>query len=317
MSSQGLTLLSTLRTSAADLADMPISSATTYVTITRWNEWIQRAANALYDILIQKYGADYSLSQPVQFQTDGINYLFALPSDFYKLRAADWLVNGNPGQRISMDQFNIGERNRNANPMAMQGYGFYVPRYRVARGNPTQLWLERFGGLAPPAGNTVELLYTPLLVPLYDSGTITCTGVIVGDSFLLNGRLFSCVTGAPAAGSATFQKGGTDTITATNLTATINSSSLGGMPGVVTATSSLTVVTVTPLVGVNVAWTSGSGVATLATVIATNTLSLTVVNGLTGVATTVTLTAVAGTPERVAALPASPFSSVAGALHDA
>jgi len=74
------------------------------------------------------------------------------------------------------------------------------------------------------------------------SGTVTLTSHIATNTVTINGVVFTCV----ASGATGNQYNvGTDTVTAANLAAAINASVSAAIAGLVTATSSGTVVTIT------------------------------------------------------------------------
>lgn len=77
----------------------------------------------------------------------------------------------------------------------------------------------------------------------YASGTLTLASVVATNSCSINGVTFTAV--ASGATGNQFNVGGNDTITAANLAAAINASATALVTGVVTATSSGAVVTVT------------------------------------------------------------------------
>jgi phage tail sheath gpL-like len=77
------------------------------------------------------------------------------------------------------------------------------------------------------------------------TGIITLTGVVAGDQLLLNGYVFQAV--ASGATGNQFNIGGTDILTAAAMASAINASVTVGVNGLFTATSALTVVTITSL----------------------------------------------------------------------
>jgi phage tail sheath gpL-like len=91
-------------------------------------------------------------------------------------------------------------------------------------------------GAAPAIAISIEGQATPA------SGTFTLTTVIATDAITINGVTFTAV--ASGATGNQFNVGATDTDTAVNLAAAINASVTALVSGYVTATSALTVVTV-------------------------------------------------------------------------
>lgn len=78
------------------------------------------------------------------------------------------------------------------------------------------------------------------------SGTITLSSMVATDTVTINGVVFTAI--ASGATGNQFNVGGTDTITATNLAATINASTSAKIVNQVLASSATNVVTVTALV---------------------------------------------------------------------
>ena len=110
-----------------------------FLTDPEWNSLINSSYQELYGLLIQVYGNDYYVqSTPFTITTDGINTLFALPPDFFKLLGVDLLINAGISSYVSLKPFSFADRN--------QGW--------VGRGN------------IPAAGQTVRLLYIPWLTAL-------------------------------------------------------------------------------------------------------------------------------------------------------
>lgn len=76
------------------------------------------------------------------------------------------------------------------------------------------------------------------------SNTLTAVGVLANDTTIINGATFTAVTGAPANATQFDRTPGTDTTTAANLVAAINSSVDPRIKGVVKAKNAAGVVTV-------------------------------------------------------------------------
>lgn len=117
-----LVQLSTLRSRALDLADMVNSDFVDAATV---NEWVNTAADELYDLLVSKF-QDY-FTKSIAFLTVASQEQYALPADFYKLTGVD-LVNG--GKTRTLLPFPFHERNRYRNASAF--YGLQAkPRYWI------------------------------------------------------------------------------------------------------------------------------------------------------------------------------------------
>jgi hypothetical protein len=112
-----VTLLS-LRTQAQQRADMVNS---TFLTPTEWNTNINNSATDLYDILTRTF-EDYNIKQ-AQLSLSGGQFLFPLPTDFYKLSTVDEVIGGSiitdgttgvmyvTGQAVSVKPYNVQNRN--------------------------------------------------------------------------------------------------------------------------------------------------------------------------------------------------------------
>jgi hypothetical protein len=148
----GVRQLSELRLQSQQRANMENSQ---FLSTSEWNANINKSIEELYDILIEKFGSSYYEAPPFSITTDGTNYLFALPSDFYKLLGVDLLVNGSPQLYVPLDSFMLGERGQ----------------------NPYQ------GGI-PAAGQTIRVLYAPRFVELVND-TDTFDGISGWDEYVI------------------------------------------------------------------------------------------------------------------------------------
>ena len=131
--------LAQLRDQAKDRADMANSS---FVDDTHWNIYINSAWKELYNLLVTSYGDDYFATVGTPSTTDGVNTLFALPADFFKLLAVDQAVNGGNGAWVNVPPFAMQDRNRFSN----------------------------FAGQIPPAGLVYRLTYIPRPVAMVNDG---------------------------------------------------------------------------------------------------------------------------------------------------
>lgn len=132
---------------------------TNFVTTAELTEYINQSYFELYDILVQKYGDNYYVATAYQFQTDGINQLFNLPSDFYKLLGVDLQLANQNNSFVTIRPFNFSDRNRYAVPNFQSFYGVTNLRYRL---NANQLWLTPI----PAAGQTIQVWYAPRMTQL-------------------------------------------------------------------------------------------------------------------------------------------------------
>jgi hypothetical protein len=130
-----------------------------HITTTEWNTWINNGYFRLYNLLIQKFGDDYFTSQAT-ITTDGVNNLFALPSDFYKGLLVECIsgMGVAAGFPVTMRPFMLREKNRYMFPNALVVAPFF-PRYRLQGSSilfaPT-----------PSNGLVINIWYAPKLGPL-------------------------------------------------------------------------------------------------------------------------------------------------------
>lgn len=153
--------LSDLRTATRQRADMVNSQ---FVTDDELNSYINQSYFELYDILVQKYGDDYFVTDPVSFTTNGSSQFYDLPNGtnfsgaqaFYKLLGVDLGLSNTQDSFVTIRPFTFGERNRYAVPNFQSFYGVTNLRYRL-KGN--QLWLTPI----PSQGQQMRIWYIPRL----------------------------------------------------------------------------------------------------------------------------------------------------------
>lgn len=144
-----------------------------FVTSDEVQQYVKQSMYELYDLLIQKFGADYYMSE-YTFVTDGANDSFALPADMYKLRGVD-LRTGDPSAGssgwLSLRPHNFGERNRYVYPNTQTTFGLASNLQYHVQGDSI-----RFVPL-PASGQTVKLWYTPRLTDVAASAPSSVTGI--------------------------------------------------------------------------------------------------------------------------------------------
>lgn len=116
-----------VRNDAAARADMVVG-ATTFVTITQANTWINQAITELRDLMIAEYGDDWisTVGSP-KTATPSVDK-YALDADVYKLIGVDVSFDGGTTWR-TCERFEMSDRNR-----TNRQYGWSasrVPRYRL------------------------------------------------------------------------------------------------------------------------------------------------------------------------------------------
>lgn len=145
MSSPGTVTLAQVRLQAQYRADMINSN---FVSTTEWDSYISNSYKELYDLLVAAYGNDYfGVNPPYNFTTDGVNMLFPLPSDFYKLLGVDLALSTSLDSYVTIRPFMFGDRNRYAVPNFQSFYGITNLRYRIYGNN---IWLTPI-----PANNQI------------------------------------------------------------------------------------------------------------------------------------------------------------------
>ena len=113
-----------LRTDARQLADQV---DTNFVTDAVANYWINQSVAELWDLLVST-DIDRYVKEATISTTEGTKS-YSLPSDFYKPREVEKLVNS---ERITIEQFQFAEKNRYRDtPYFGLPYEDFLPRYRI------------------------------------------------------------------------------------------------------------------------------------------------------------------------------------------
>lgn len=124
--------LSDIRTLVRQRANM---ENTQFVTDTELNAYINASYGECYDILVSRFEdyflyLDPSTQKPPQFTLTAGQNTYALPSDLYKLRGIDVLVNS-PNDWNTVSRYNFGERNSRSRVVNRLQYGLRNLYYRV------------------------------------------------------------------------------------------------------------------------------------------------------------------------------------------
>jgi hypothetical protein len=176
--------LLTLRRHSMEKADRVNSN---FVSLSEWNTFITLAMYELYDLLIDTY-QNYNVATPVQFTTNGTQYLFPLPDGFitftnritntpfaappfYRLLGMDLSLNTANNAYVTMGKFPFTERNDYVYPNAAGTiYGVYNMRYQLVGSNlmiiPT-----------PTANQILSIWYIPRLPEMMQDTDITTIGI--------------------------------------------------------------------------------------------------------------------------------------------
>lgn len=117
-----------------------------FVSDAEWTNYINGSYAELYGLLVQAYGDNYYVASPYSITTDGTNYLFALPSDFFKLLGAELQVQST-NYWVTLRPFQFQERNN----------------------------IALLNSPIPASGQVVRLWYVPTLTALSADGDSTVT----------------------------------------------------------------------------------------------------------------------------------------------
>jgi hypothetical protein len=131
------------------------------ITDQEWGSMLSQSYKWLYNLLIQKFGDDYFIANPVSYTTTGQidptfgAQVFPLPDDFYKLMRCEVALNpADPNSWITLRQFQAIQANLWNFPNVYTFYGITNLRYR--------LW-GRYLQIVPiaSAGQTIRIWYSP------------------------------------------------------------------------------------------------------------------------------------------------------------
>lgn len=145
--------LGDLRAEAQDRADMV---GNTLVSIPIWNKYINKSKDALYDLLVSAYGADYYVADPLDIQLISNQERYLLPTDYYKTIKVEYVVD--PYNRFPLRRFSPSSSNKASRLYPMSS----------ARFNYTYREMGNYLYFYPiPIGaSTIKLWYIPLATNL-------------------------------------------------------------------------------------------------------------------------------------------------------
>lgn len=127
-----------------------------FISTSEWLSYINASYQELYGLIVTAYGEDYFVATPSTFVTDGINNLFSLPADFFKLLGVDLQVQAS-SLWVTLKPFAFAERNR---------FGLV-------------------NSPVPMAGQTVRLWYVPTLTLLAVDGDSTVKTVNGWEEYII------------------------------------------------------------------------------------------------------------------------------------
>lgn len=216
-----------LRTAVRQRADMVNSQ---FVTDDELNSYINASYFELYDLLVQKYGNDYFMTQ-YSFQLQGNVSRYDLPEDFFKLLGVDLEISSGPDGYVSLRPFTLAERNRYSTANVQTWIGVTNLRYRIS-GN--KLWFTP----SPQTGQTIRIWYIPRLKELVDLSSVTVNYPVAGDFVTIGPNVFTA--------GVQFPISGTNAATAIDLANEINTAFAGDVTavadnGVVSLTTTLAI----------------------------------------------------------------------------
>jgi hypothetical protein len=183
--------LAQLRTAIRQRADMVNS---TFISDAELNSYINQSYFELYDLLVQKYGDNYYVASPLQFDCDGSSQQYALPNGtnydgadpFYKLLGVDLQLGNQQDSFVTLKPFNFSDRNRYAVPNFQSFYGVTNLRYRL---NGDNIWFTPI----PASNQTIQVWYVPRLTQLTDDAD-TCDGISGWTEYIICDAAIKCLT---------------------------------------------------------------------------------------------------------------------------
>lgn len=183
--------LEQLRDAVRQRSDMVNSN---FISDAELNSYINQSYFELYDLLVQKYGDNYYVADPLQFECDGESQQYPLPNGtnydgaapFYKLLGVDLQLANQNDSFVTIRPFNFSDRNRYAVPNFQSFYGVTNLRYRL---NGDNLWLTPI----PAAGQTIQVWYVPRLETLTNDSD-TCDGISGWTEYIIVDACIKCLT---------------------------------------------------------------------------------------------------------------------------
>lgn len=189
---QGENSLGAIRLAAQQRADRVNSD---FVTKQEWNTYINKALYELYDLLITVY-EDYFVADPIQFVSNGNQFLYDLPNGsneflngvslapftpkaFYKIMGVDLALQNTNNAYVTVNKFNFIDRNRFVYPnTASTIYGVFNLQYRVI-GNKIMFIPT------PSAAQAIRIWYFPRLTELLKDTDSTSFAISGWDEYVI------------------------------------------------------------------------------------------------------------------------------------
>lgn len=178
--------LSQIRLAAMQRADRVNSN---FVTLPEYTTYINLALFELYDLLVTCF-EDYFISTPIQFTTNGTQYIYNLPDGlttftnglnlnesfvappFYKIYGVDLALQNAVNAYVTINKFNFVDRNRFVYPNTSSTiYGVFNLQYRLL-GNNQIMFIP-----APSEGQGIRIWYVPRMTQLLQDTDTTIQGI--------------------------------------------------------------------------------------------------------------------------------------------
>lgn len=147
-----------------------------HITDAELTTWINQSRLRLYDKVIAAFGEDYYTAQAT-ITTDGVNTQFQLPDGiayssappFYKGQMLEVVSGGGVSANapVTLDRFNLREKNRYQVPFSLGPSPTTLPRYRIMGSNPGNIVFT-----AAVAGLVCKLWYAPKLTALVNDADV-------------------------------------------------------------------------------------------------------------------------------------------------
>jgi hypothetical protein len=169
-----LVSLSTMRDRAKRAADLENSD---FVSNTEWADYLNYGCRRLHDVLVSASGEEYWVKSYTFTIVAGTD-TYALPADFYRERAFDFLTSPKP---ITMTRFQFRDRNK---------YNWAQFSWGAVGGAPLFCLIGPNVQFMPaPSGSTngVKLWYIPTVQKTTDNGATWTSGALSLDTDKIDG----------------------------------------------------------------------------------------------------------------------------------
>jgi hypothetical protein len=183
--------LSQIRLATMQRADRVNSN---FVTLPEYTTFINLALFELFDLLVAA-DPDLFITQPVQFTSDGVTYIYNLPDGiatwtsglnqnaqlvpppFYRFYGCDLALQNAVNAYVTINKFNFVDRNRFVYPNTSSTiYGVFNLQYRLI--GDTQTGKQQIMFIpTPSAGQAIRIWYVPRMTQLLQDTDTTIQGI--------------------------------------------------------------------------------------------------------------------------------------------